>query len=239
MDKCYDCGVNLTKEIKTREHIPAQNLFSGYDETYKINRLVVPACNSCNQKYSKIDQEIRDVLGVINDSNDRQKELTRKAIKSIMRNSNWKKRVDVNGNEIIENIVVSFSYNSLKKLHIKNFKGTFYFDNKYPLPENFHVEIIAEGDEINTKLMMIKEMFKDYMDNKIWHKSGHEDIFKYKTVMINLKEPSENYDFSETKNIDDCDLVVSELLYHNSIHPMIFSAKNQFLDKVKNKNNTQ
>ena len=40
-----------------------------------------------------------------------------------MRNSNWKKRVDINGNEIIENIAVSFNYNSLKKLHIKNFKG--------------------------------------------------------------------------------------------------------------------
>jgi transcriptional regulator NrdR family protein len=137
MDKCYDCGVNLTKEIKTREHIPAQNLFSGYDETYKINRLVVPACDSCNQKYSKIDQEIRDVLGVINDSNYRQKELTRKAIKSIMRNSNWKKRVDVNGNEIIENIVVSFSYNSLKNFILKILKELFILTINIPYQKIF------------------------------------------------------------------------------------------------------
>ena len=51
--------------------------------------------------------------------------------------------------------------------------------------------------------------------------------------MINLKKPSAKYDFSETKDVEDCDFIVCELLYHNTIQPMIFCAKNEFLDKVK------
>lgn len=235
MKKCYDCGIELNKQNKTKEHIPAQNLFYGFSEEYKINRITVPACNECNNKYSKIDQEIRDVIGVINDKNENQKEITQKAIKNIMRFQNWQNRVDMYGNERIENISVSFSYENLRQLHIKNFKGVFYYQNLIPLHKNFHVEIIAEGDEVDSKLILIKNMFKDYLDKKPWIQSGHKDIFRFKSAMINLNKPSMKYDFSETQIIDESDFIVTEFYYHNAINPMVFAAKNTFLEKVKEK----
>ena len=231
--RCYDCGIKLNKHNKTKEHIPAQNLFSGYSHEYKTNRLTVPACNKCNSKYSKIDQEIRDVIGVINNKNENQKEITQKAIKNIMRFRNWQKRVDMYGKETIENISVSFSYENLKQLHIKNFKGVFYYKYQIPLPENYYTEIIAEGDETDTKLTLIKEMFKDYLNEKPWSESGHKDIFSFKSSMIKLNKPNFKYDFSETQNVDESDFIVAEFYYHNSINPMVFAAKNTILNKVK------
>lgn len=54
---CYNCGIELEDKDVTREHIPARNLFEGYDEKYKVNRLTVPACLKCNGQYSPTDEE--------------------------------------------------------------------------------------------------------------------------------------------------------------------------------------
>ena len=91
MPLCYNCGQEFDKEKITREHIPAQNTFVGYPDNYKSNRLVVPACFDCNNRYSKIDQEIRDAIGIMNEDNELQNEMTAKAVRSIMRNQNWQK----------------------------------------------------------------------------------------------------------------------------------------------------
>ena len=79
MDLCYNCGNELNSQNRTREHIPAQNMFVGYPDEYKVNRITVPACYSCNNLYSKVDQEIRDAIGIMNEDNMQQHELTRKS----------------------------------------------------------------------------------------------------------------------------------------------------------------
>ncbi|WP_313032285.1 hypothetical protein [Soonwooa sp.] len=233
---CYNCGIELTAENKTREHIPAKNLFNGYSDEFKLNRIVVPACFGCNNQYSQIDQEIRDVIGVLNDDNELQKEVTRQAVKSIMRKSNWVNRVNM-GEEELQNISVNFKYNDLRELHLKNFKGVFFYDYKFPLPQNFSLEIIAEGDEEDPKLVEIKKMIQNYLKTKDWKVSGHEDVFKYRLAMLNLREESENFDFSETNKIEDCDLIICEIYYHNVINPIIFAAENKYLDEVVDNKN--
>ena len=65
---CYNCGIELNKENLSVEHVPAKNLYDDLDDTFKINRITVPACKRCNGIYSKIDQEIRDVLAIKNDN---------------------------------------------------------------------------------------------------------------------------------------------------------------------------
>ena len=229
---CYNCGIELTSKNKTREHIPAKNLFNGYSDEYKLNRIVIPACFECNNQYSEIDQEIRDAIGILNNDNDLQKEVTRQAVKSIMRKNNWKKRVGF-GNDVLENISVTFKYDTLRELHLKNFKDIFFYEYKYPLPNNYNLEIIAEGDETDPKFVQIKTMIKDYLQNVDWKKSGHEDVFKYRVAMLNLQEESEYYDFSVTTDIRDCDLIISEFFYHNIINPVIFAAENEYLNDVK------
>jgi len=39
MPICYNCGDEFPEENLTREHIPAQNLFVGYADEYKVNRM--------------------------------------------------------------------------------------------------------------------------------------------------------------------------------------------------------
>ena len=51
-ERCYNCGKILKPNEITREHIPARNLFEGYDEQYKVQRITVKACRKCNQEYS-------------------------------------------------------------------------------------------------------------------------------------------------------------------------------------------
>ncbi|WP_419486695.1 hypothetical protein [Chryseobacterium bernardetii] len=228
---CYNCGTELNSENKTREHIPAKNLFNGYSDEYKKNRIVVPACFDCNNRYSLIDQEIRDVIGILNDDNEQQKEMTRQGVTSIMRRGNWKERVSFEVNSL-QNMEVTFSYDDLKELHFKNFKGVFFNEFRIPMPSNFELQTIAEGDEIDQNLINIKDNFKNYLNAKGWKISGHKDVFKYKVIMLDLENPSESHDFSETNDVENCHLIIGEFYYHNTINPFLFGADSKYLDNL-------
>ena len=91
MKRCYNCGIaftELTKDKRTKEHIPAQTFFSGYPIEYKNQRKTVPACYDCNQEYSKIDDYLRDVIGFVNESDPQKAEMTRQAVKKVLANKN-------------------------------------------------------------------------------------------------------------------------------------------------------
>lgn len=228
MPTCYNCGNDFTEVNITREHIPAQNLFAGYGDEYKVNRIVVPACFECNNQYSQIDQEIRDAIGIMNNNDDKQTELTRKSVKSIMRRKSWADRLFFDGGKVM---AVDFSYDDLKRLHIKNFKGIFF--NKYgkPLPKDFEVEIIAEGDDENDKLMGIGKLFYDYVirDNDFLV-SGHEDMFMYNIRTMN---PTDTEYVEDKGDIENCLCVVGVLIYHKNMCSIVIAAKKDFLEGVK------
>jgi hypothetical protein len=231
MENCYDCGKPLTKDNTTKEHIPAKNLFNGYPPEYKNNRLTVPACFDCNQAYSKIDQEIRDAIGIMNDKEPHQQELTRQAVKSILRRNNWKERVEQNEKGDVAS--VSFSYEELRQLHIKNFKGIFYSIYGLSVPENFEIEIISDGDEEFEHLVTAAQVMHDYIDSfKDWKQSGHQDVFMY-----NMKTMSSD---AEGKICDNGDVgnsmaIVSVLIYHKKLSAVVVAAKKDFLESVKSK----
>lgn len=232
MITCYNCGNSFPEDEITREHIPAQNLFVGYDDEYKKDRLVVPACFECNNQYSQIDQEIRDAIGIMNDNDDKQSELTRKSVKSIIRRKNWANRLFFENGKVK---AVDFSYDDLKKLHIKNFKGIFY--NKYgrPLPKDFEVEIIAEGDNEDEKLMGIGKLFYDYVirDDEFLI-SGHEDIFMYNIRTMN---PTDSDYVEDNGDIENCLCVIGALIYHKNMCSIVIAAKKDFLEGLGKTNN--
>lgn len=189
MKRCYDCGVALTKENETKEHIPARNLYNGYPSEYKNNRLTVSACHTCNNKYSKIDQEIRDAIGIMNDTSVEQQEITRQAVKSIMRRGDWEDRVEKNKNGDV--VSVSFNYQDLKELHIKNFKGIFYDMYGYPVPDKMMIEIVSNVDLEDQKLLNAATNFYFYLNSyNDWKVPGHEELFSYsmKTMAIDKNE---------------------------------------------------
>src|SRR5690554_1565382 len=178
MKYCYNCGIELNKENRTKEHIPAQNTFIGYPPEYKLNRLTVPACFDCNNEYSKIDKEIRDAIGILNEDDSKQAEMTKKAVEAIMRDKNWPDRVEMKDGKVVS---VSFDYNTFKKLHIKNFKGLFYSKYKHSIPDDYNIEIIAEGDFEDVKLNSIAQFLTDYIsEGGDFQICGHKDIFQYK-----------------------------------------------------------
>ena len=59
---CYNCSKELVENEITREHIPARTLFDGYGNEFKTNRITVPACLECNNKYSKCDEVLRNLI---------------------------------------------------------------------------------------------------------------------------------------------------------------------------------
>jgi hypothetical protein len=225
---CYNCGIELTEETNHEEHIPAKNLFRDYPNEYKVDLLKVPACYACNiELYSKIDQEIRDAIAIQNENNDLQNEMTRKAVKSIMRKSNWKDRVFSADNG--KSFDVSFSYNDIEKLHIKNFKGLFFANYGQPISNEYEIKVIAEGDEENVLLQKANAFLRDYVNfEKGWTHIGHPEVFKYK-----LKAMIEENDglFYDGDNINDAIGFVCIMDYHGTLKPLVIANKTEFINQ--------
>ena len=224
---CYNCGKILGIEDVTVEHIPAKNLYEGYSEEYKQNRITVPACLECNNFYSKIDQEIRDVLAVINDDINQKTSLTQKGIRSIMRKSNWKDRtfIDEKGNVV----AVNFSYQDLKQIHIKNFKGLFLKKYGFPLPNDFKIDIITVGDE--DKLQSVEEMSHYLRINKSFECSGHPDVFKF--IISDITPDEITNALYESRDFDKLIAIIGLFIYHNSLEVFIMAMKEKYIDKAK------
>lgn len=220
MAKCYNCGKEIEPEKLTDEHIPARNLYVGFAEEYKKNRITVPACESCNQYFSKIDQEIRDAIAIKSDS---KSEMVSKGFRSILRRLNWKERTEVNVDGKV--VSVEFSYNDLRKIHIKNFKGIYFHTYNEVIPDKFVLEIIADGDE---NLKEGAQFLYDYaMDGKEWMPSGHPDIFRYiiKPIAINGKEQI----IVEPQNIEDAIGFVGVLVYHETILAIVVAGEEEYV----------
>lgn len=224
---CYNCGVELNKENATKEHVPAKNLYDDFDDEFKQNRITVSACNTCNGLYSKIDQEIRDVLAIKNGDINEKKELTRKGIKSIMRRTNWKERIytDDQGNVA----AVDFSYDDIKQLHIKNFKALFFRKYGIPVPDDFVIEIYADGDEDH---IHFAQPIHDYLrKDKDWEVSGHENIFKF--ILKDMTVQEESGKIYESGKLENSIGVASLMVYHDEVGAVVVAAPKAFIEKCK------
>lgn len=225
---CYNCGDPIDEDDKTKEHVPAKNLYQGFGEEYKINLITVPACSKCNNIYSKIDQELRDALAVINDDVEAKKELTSKGVRSILRRSNWKDRTHFNHEGKV--IAVNFNYEELQQLHIKNFKALFFLKYAFPVPEDFEIAIIADGDteKIESAGILYNYLFKE----KEFKHSGHPEIFKYilKDITLGNNEDEELY---ESEDFDQLIAIAAILIYHNEICAIVLAGKEEFIESCK------
>lgn len=233
VDNCYDCGIELNEKNQTREHIPAKNVFNGYPDGYKTNRITVSACLSCNNKYSKSDNVIRDVIGIINNNNIQQNELTRQAVKSLFRKNDWAERISVNQNQ--PPFLVSFDYDQIKDHHIKNFKGLFYHKFGYNLPKDFEVTSIGEGDENDYEQMKFREILFQFLnDGTEWEVSGHKDIFQYKISFFTGERNKKI--IQDSNNISSPEIIIAGLIYHKKLRPIVFAMRKEHLDFLEKKN---
>jgi hypothetical protein len=61
MKKCYLCGVELTKENRSKDHAPPRGVFPEVLPP-KTNLITSPCCLKCNQSFTEIDEDF--VLGI-------------------------------------------------------------------------------------------------------------------------------------------------------------------------------
>jgi hypothetical protein len=224
---CYKCGVKLNSENSSKEHVPARNLYDDLDDSFKRDRITVPACKKCNGEYSKIDQEIRDLLVVKNADPENRSEFTRKGFKSILRRSNWKDRVLVD--EDGKSIAVTFSYEDLREIHIKNFRALFYRKYGIRIPDDFVIEIIADGDD---NLIEAAQMLEAYIkDGKEWEVSGHADVFKF--ILKDITENAESGQIEESGDFDKIVGVAGLFLYDSDTIAIVVAGKKEYVETCK------
>jgi hypothetical protein len=218
---CYDCGKVIHKDDRDREHIPAQCFYSGFGPDYKKNRITVDAHKACNQKYSKIDQELRDAIGISIDNQKGNSELTSKSIRSILRKRSGIERITSEKREMF----VDFNYGDLRLLHIKNFKGIFYKEFGIPIPEKLFIEIITDGDQENFSYEVMN-LFYQIVNQSIdeWKISGHKDIFKYKLGVFENNNLS-TFDINSNEQIIFC-----VMIYHEEIVCFGFATTKSLID---------
>tara|TARA_R100000306_G_C4354475_1_gene131916 strand:- start:54 stop:749 length:696 start_codon:yes stop_codon:yes gene_type:complete len=227
--KCYNCGVpiqTLEKKHRTKEHIPAKAFFVGYPEKYKDQRKTVPACYCCNQEYAKIDDKLRDVIGILNDGELHKSELTRRAVSNILSNKkelNNRLTFTNNGAEI------SFDRIILDKLHKKNFKGIFHLATNQPISKEFLLDVYSDGHD-EKKLDLGFEFLTEIENMGQWEKSGNADVFEYELTYYNFEnEKLEKFDKSITEPL----FLVCAMKYNNTIVSLVVATKPEIKDVIK------
>ena len=226
LKRCYNCGCEFTDDNKeTVEHIPMQALYAGYSPEYKVNRITVSGCYKCNHEYAKIDQELRDFIGITNDNDEAQLELTAKAVRNITRVKDFWKRLTPLAGEL----GVEFNLDILAEIHRKHSKGLFYNKYKIPLSNDYKIQVIADGDEKDSKLVEWANVFHEQLDmaNIPWSVSGHQDIFQYRLATLRC-DGDDIY-----KVVDDVpngsDWIICEMIYHKERYAICLAAKTKFL----------
>jgi len=236
--ECIYCGIPLLskkeslrieKETKkypdngeTKDHVPQQCLYEGYPSSYKENRFTVPSCHKCNLDFSLVENELRDAIGISNEKDSFQNEITESSVKSILSRSDSKSRLIINEKGYVSG--VEFNLDTLLPSHLKNFKGVFYKIYGFKVPENFSIHVLDTKQTNYFESLAIKFLNK----NVEWKFSGHEDIFKFK---ISLIKPDENGLLIKTENISESIGILCQLNYHKRFKITIIAFEKSLIMK--------
>jgi hypothetical protein len=221
--------VILTADNKTSEHIPAKNLYAGQPSEYKENLLTVPACFDCNHKFSTIDSEIRDMIGISNDSLTENQIISETAVRGMFRQKAYD-RFNFNQHGQVES--VTFKLKNALDIHTKNFKGVFLKEYGELVPEEYTIHIIADGCE-NSE-MTLGFIFYDLLrqPNPEWKFSGHPNIFKY--LLSGYSFNTENIIFKDEENKKPM-IFAALLVYYELIGAFIFCANSAIMEESRKK----
>lgn len=192
---CYNCGMPLTKDKKTREHIPQQNLFNGFPNEYKTNRITVPSCFDCNNGMSHIDDELRNFAAIFDDGTTNKEGLV-KAFSSFTRKD--ANRIQVYGDEV----GVEFDKIDIYSLFEKNTKGIYYYEFDEVYPDYLDIKTVSESDEESGMGYLFKYIYTHSIELiEEWKISGHEDVFRFKIAKLVQKNGQLVIDNTDDKPI--------------------------------------
>jgi ribosomal small subunit protein bTHX len=230
--ECVYCGkptIGRTRALKlekkngkypdlgiTKDHVPQQCLYDGYAPSYKTNRYTVPACRKCNEEFSVVEGDLRDLIGIANENDNLQEKITESAVRNILSKKEGKERLvqDKRGNVV----GVEFDFNKLKPSHIKNFKGVYYKTYGKRFPDSFEVDVIDIKLGSN-----FEELAKDFLDkNSKWNFSGHKDIFSYR---IELVKSDSSGILTKADNLNEAILIICHLVYHKKYDIIVLGSR--------------
>ncbi|MBK7432895.1 MAG: hypothetical protein IPI66_02680 [Chitinophagaceae bacterium] len=226
---CYNCGVTLTDESKTSEHIPAKNLYAGQPNEYKQNLLTVPACFECNNKFSTIDSEIRDMIGISNESLIENQIISEKTVRGLFKQKAFN-RLNFDQHGQVES--VTFKLKNALDIHTKNFKGIFFNEHGELVPDDYSIHVVADGCENNQ--MTLGFIFHDLLQqtNPNWKYSGHPSIFKYLISGFSFDE--NNIIFKDEKNKRPV-VFAALLVYYDLIGAVVFCGSPALMEASRKK----
>jgi len=226
---CYNCGIALTGNNKTSEHIPAKNLYAGQPDEYKQNLLTVPACFDCNNKFSNIDNEIRDMIGISNDSLKENQIISEKAVRGMFKQKAFDK-LNFNQHGQVES--VTFKLKNALEIHTKNFKGVFFKEYGELVPDGYTIHVIADGCENNQ--MTLGFIFHDLLrqTNPDWKYSGHPNIFKYLIAGFSFDE--NNIIFKDGGNKRPM-VFAALLVYYDLVGAVVFCGSPALMEASRKK----
>lgn len=239
---CYNCGKKVSNDSRIEkettgnevlknipEHVPAKCFYVGVQDSFKQNLITVPACYTCNNGFSGFDDELRNILGIANDSMTEGEELTAKSVRAVLKKSNWtdKIRTDADGKVF----AVSFNRQHVYNIYEKNFKALFYHEYK-TTSENFNPAILFDGFGMNPNV--IKAFKNDLhalqqhvgflhnllVQNATPKVSGHRDIFEYAMLPVTGRN---GYMKPET-DVTNASAILMMQIYHQTIRPIIIAG---------------
>ena len=113
-------------------------------------------------------------------------------------------------------------------IHTKNFKGIFFNEYKILVPDNYEINILADGGPDSE--MKLAFIFHDFLrhDNPDWKFSGHVDIFKY---LISAFTVDANNNIIKTNDIQNCLGFAALLVYHNLVGAVVFCGRKDFINE--------
>lgn len=200
-------------------------LFRGYEDSFTHDLITIRAKKTCNLSYSHVDDELRNFVAILTDGKNNQNML-KKTFSSIARKDKERFQPDEHG------FGISFDYGMILKLNEKNFKGLFYYEFGVPFPnDQFRIFSLTEteGDEKIKKLA--KFLFQQFLEPIVrWKVSGHEDVFRYKIVML---KSDDDKDFSETENLNEMIVAICAMHYYKTVIGFSIGINTEWFEKIK------
>jgi hypothetical protein len=220
--ECYNCGKEVSKKDSTltREHIPAQNLFAGYGDEYKKNRIVVPSCKTCNNGSHKVDEEFRNLIGTISERDDLGT-ISKNTAKSIINRNKQFDRLLIEQGKVKG---VKFNEKLVLDNHIKIFKGLFY--HQYGKPIGLEYKIVATINPTNFTGSCVNYLMNTF-DFKF---SGHPDIFKY--ILQPFREGVNNPSKQDLEPDENEGYFVCLIEYNKSHAAMVLATNKDLVKKA-------
>lgn len=227
LERCYNCGCDFTSEnISTREHIPMKCLYKGITKTRK--HITVPACRYCNENYSHIDHKMRNLIAVLGLVKQKQelRNLIEASGRSYLRDEEFRSWFLKNKDDSLS---INFSTEDFNILHIKNFKGLFYYEFGYPISDKFQCFCLSDNGIIDEQKSNVNKIINVSRQRSIryenWEYSGDLNVFKYRISL--------NYDYLSPKTLIDDDIIFCDMIYHDLVYAIVVACNNQVSQRLR------